>query len=92
MIIILARRLDLMLINKKKNLYSRDCAVPVDHKVKERMRKDRQILGPCQRIRRKKQAKQTKKHRTKLVEHEGTAVPIVVVDLWIVPKGKEKRL
>ena len=73
-----ARRPDLVLIDKKKTCHLMDFAVPTDHSKNERKRKDRQILGPCQRT-------------EKTVEHEGEGRADCDWDLWNNPQrvGKE---
>ena len=53
-----ARRLDQVLINKRKRTYRQFCCSGRSQSENERKGKDRQIIGPCQRI-------------EKPVEHEG---------------------
>ena len=75
-----ARRLDLVLINKKK----RTChlmyfAIPVDHWENERKRKDKQIFEPCLRL------------LKELWNIRATVIQIVFGALGTLPKSLEKN-
>ena len=78
--LISARRLDLMLINKKKYYHLIDVAVLEDHRMKIKIKQnERKILRPCQRTK-------------KLWNIRVTVILIVVGALGMVSKGLKKSL